>query len=140
MNTPRRPGEIRPHDRVVTRDRHREHGTVASIDGDTARVIFDGCGDQLWPVPIANLVRHWDVRRDWSDRGCRVYARHPVEGFLFRGTIRSVGVCGQAMVWSVQDYDYNELPDMVGDYITAERSLLEQTDALDHTTVLESAA
>jgi hypothetical protein len=43
------------------------------------------------------------------------------------------------MVWSVQDYDYNELPDMVGDYITAERSLLEQTDALDHTTVLDPA-
>lgn len=131
MDTPRRPGEIRPRDRVITSGRRRETGYVVSIDGDTAHVMFDGLEDQTWPHPLAKLARHWNVRREWSDRGCAVSARHPSEGYLYRGTVRPIGVDGYAMVWSVQDYDHNQLPDVVGDYVTAERTLLEATPELD---------
>lgn len=131
---PRQPGEIRPRDRVITSGRRREIGYVVSIDGDTAQVMFAGIEDQLWPVPLGKLTRHWDVRRTASAlaRGpFHVEARHPRYGFLPRGTIRSVGVCGHSMVWQVQDYDGNQLDDVVGDYVLAERTLLEATAELD---------
>lgn len=131
---PRQSGEIRPHDRVRILDRSRDLGVVVSIEGDTAQVVFDGCGDKLWPTPIAKLVRHWDVRRTISAlaRGpFHIEAKHPQYGFLPRGTIRSVGISGHSMVWSVQDYDGIELPEVVGDYIVAERALLAATDELN---------
>jgi hypothetical protein len=132
--TPRRPGEIRPRDRVITSGRRRETGYVVAIDGDTAHVMFDGLEDQTWPHPLAKLSRHWTVRRTASAlaRGpFHVEAKHPQYGFLPRGTIRSIGIQGHSMVWSVQDYDGNDLPDVVGDYIVAERALLEATAELD---------
>ena len=134
MTEPRQPGEIRPRDRVVTLNRAREIGYVVTIDGEQAQVMFAGIDDKTWPYPLAKLVRHWDVRRTSSAlaRGpFHVEAKHPQYGFLPRGTIRSVGISGYSMVWSVQDYDGEMLPDVVGDYIVAERGLLEATAELD---------
>lgn len=131
---PRQPGEIRPRDRVITLNRSREIGYVVSIDGDTAQVMFVGLEDKTWPMPLAKLARYWDVRRTASAlaRGpFHIEAKHSQYGFLPRGTIRSVGISGHSMVWSVQDYDGTELPDVVGDYMVAERTLLEATAELD---------
>lgn len=130
----RQPGEIRPRDRVITSGRRREIGYVVTIEGDTAHVMFVGLEDKTWPYPLAKLARHWNVRRVHSATGrgpFRVEAKHPLYGFLPRGWIRSVGIEGHSMVWSVQDYDGIELPDVVGDYIVAERTLLEATAELD---------
>ena len=138
MTTPRQPGEIRPHDRVRILDRSRDLGYVVSIDGDTAQVAFDGCGGKLWPTQIIKLVRHWEVRRICAPLGCgpfRIEVRHPSYGFLPRGWIRPVGVEGHSIRWSVQNYDGEDLPEVVGDYITAERLLLEATAELDPTPV-----
>jgi hypothetical protein len=134
MTTTRQSGQILPGDRVRILDRSRDLGRVATIDADTAQVAFDGIEGKTWTVPLAKLVRHWDVRRicNPSGRGpFRVEVRHPSYGFLTRGWISPVGVHGHSMVWSVQDYDHNQLPDVVGDYIVAERALLEATDELD---------
>ena len=135
MTTPRQPGEIRPGDRVITRDRARETGTlVALADGD-AEVAFDGDAFTL-TVPVRTLARHWDVRRICSRLGrgpFRVEARHPQHGFLPRGRIRPVGVEGHSIRWSVQNYDHEMLPEVVGDYMAAERALLEATAELDET-------
>lgn len=136
MATDRQPGEIRPGDRVRILDRSRDLGHIVSIDGDTAQVVFDGCGDKLWPTPLAKLVRYWDVRRICSPSGrgpFRVEARHPSYGFLTRGWIRACGVEGHSIRWSVRNYDGEDLPEVVGDYITAERTLLEATTELDPT-------
>lgn len=132
--TARQPGEIRPHDRVRILDRSRDLGYIVSIEGDTAQVAFDGIDGKLWPTPIAKLVRHWDVRRVCSSTGrgpYRVEARHPECGFFTRGWIRPVGVEGHSIRWSIQNYDHEQLPEVVGDYITAERVLLEATAGLD---------
>jgi hypothetical protein len=131
---PRKPGEIRPRDRVITSGRRREIGYVVFIDGDTAQIMFAGIDDETWPVPLAKLTRHWYIRRTASmlARGpFHVEAKHPQYGFLPRGTIRSVGVSGHSMVWQVQDYDGNQLDDVVGDYMLAERTLLQATAELD---------
>lgn len=131
MTTPRTPGEIRPRDRVITLNRSREIGYVVAIDNDTAQVMFVGIEDKTWPYPLAKLARHWLIKRRWSNAGCHVEAQHPEFGMLPRGIVRSVGVVGHSMVWSVQDYDGTELPDVVGDYMVAERTLLEATAELD---------
>jgi hypothetical protein len=126
----RQPGEIRPRDRVITSGRRREIGYVVWIVGDEAQVMFVGIEDKTWPMPLVKLARHWDVRRICSklDRGpFRVEAKHSLYGFLPRGWVRSLGVEGHSIRWSVQDYDGTELPDVVGDFIVAERTLLEQT-------------
>jgi hypothetical protein len=128
---PRLPGEIRPRDRIITLNRSREVGYVVTIDGDEAQVMFAGLEDKTWPYPLAKLARHWLVQRRWSNVGCHIEAKHPLYGFLPRGTIRSVGISGHSMVWQVQDYDGNQLKDVVGDYIVAERTLLEATAELD---------
>jgi hypothetical protein len=134
MSKPRQPGEIRPGDRVRILDRSRDLGRVAAIDGDTAQVVFDGIEGKLWPVALVKLARHWDVRRICAPYGrgpFRVEVRHPSYGFLPRGWIRSIGVEGHSIRWSVQNYDHEMLPKVVGDYIVAERTLLEATDELD---------
>jgi hypothetical protein len=131
---PRQPGEIRPRDRVITSGRRREIGYVVTIDGDTAHIVFAGIDDKTWPMPLAKLARHWHVRRTNSAlaRGpFRVEAKHTQYGFLPRGTIRSIGIQGHSIVWQVQDYDGNQLDDVVGDYMLAERTLLEATAELD---------
>ncbi len=143
MTADRPPGEIRPRDRVITSGRRREIGYVVSIDGDTAQVMFAGCGDKTWPVPLVKLVRHWDVRRVCSKLGrgpFRVEAKHPLYGFLPRGWIRSIEVDGHSIRWSMQDYDYYDLPDVVGDYVAAERALLEATAVLDEPLPFEEIA
>jgi hypothetical protein len=134
MTSDRQPGELRPDDRVRILDRSRDLGVVVSIDGDTAQVAFDGIDGKLWPTLLVKLVRHWDVRRHCSTLGrgpFRVEARDPEFGYLTRGWIRPASVEGHSIRWSVQNYDHEQLPGVVGDYMVAERALLAATDELD---------
>jgi hypothetical protein len=141
ITAPRQPGELRSGDRVITLDRARDIGHVVEVDGDQALVAFAGCGDKPWSHPVARLARHWTVERDWNTRGVRVSARHPLEGTLYRGTIRRVGLTeARQQRWQVTDYDHQDLGIVVGDYIAAERTLLAATDELDTDVPVEDVA
>ncbi|MCW6003818.1 hypothetical protein K1W54_04375 [Micromonospora sp. CPCC 205371] len=76
----------------------------------------------------------WQVRRGCLTFGrgpYRVEARHPQFGFLPRGSIRPAGIEGHSMVWQLVTPDHEWLEPVVGDYIVAERVLLEATAGLD---------
>ena len=83
------------------------------------------------------------VRRTWIRHGNH-YARvavetvHPEYGPLLRGWIRCAGVedtTGPGLAvhlrWELTDYDHTELEPVVGDYLVAERALLNATKALE---------
>jgi hypothetical protein len=80
----------------------------------------------------------------WSPRGlvAHVWTRRRLDGEtveLPRGRIRAVHQIGEdrivdrtaRMVWLPTDYDHCPLPLVVGDYLDAERALLDATAALD---------
>jgi hypothetical protein len=84
------------------------------------------------PAPARRVVsRRFDTR---STTRVSVEARHPQFGMLPRGTIRRVaGQPGDGTLgrWQVTDYDHKDLGEVVGDYLDAERVLLDATAGLD---------
>ncbi len=81
-------------------------------------------------------------RHTWHGTGRRSYAHveseHPDCGWLTRGTIRSTGIADTTgpglaghLVWRLSDYDSNELDPVTGDYVDAEKALLEATTELE---------
>ena len=82
------------------------------------------------------------TRRTWHGTGARrtaeVESLHPVVGWLTRGWIRrrrladatGPGPAGH-LIWSLQTGDHIELEPVTGDYLSAERALLDATTALE---------
>jgi hypothetical protein len=83
-------------------------------------------------APARRVVsRRFDIR---STARVSVEARHPQFGMLARGAIRGVpGQLGDGAFgrWQVTDYDHKDLGEVVGDYLDAERVLLDATAGLD---------
>jgi hypothetical protein len=77
-------------------------------------------------------------RRNWVGRRFVVETFHPTCGWLTRGTIRPVdvaettepGLAGH-LVWRLTPYDHEDLGQVTGDYVTAEKALLDATTALE---------
>ena len=61
-------------------------------------------------------------------------------GLVDRGWIRSVGIRDGRTVWQPVDYDGVWLDRVVGDYVDAEKALLDATTELDDTTTLRQRA
>lgn len=64
------------------------------------------------------------IVRSWHRHGVTVETRHPQLGPLVRGRIRAT-----RDGWRWTDFDHNE-GDVTGDYLDAERALLDATAAL----------
>lgn len=79
------------------------------------------------------------VTRTFGRRGVRVETFHPeAAGDLPRGVLRVVGVApyagpgvGPTLIWRGTDYDHTDLGTFAGNYIDAERWLLDATAELD---------
>jgi hypothetical protein len=80
------------------------------------------------------------VKRTWHTKGRRVAVetQHPEHGLLLRGWIRAAGVAettgpgiAGTLTWALTDNDHVELDPVTGDYLDAERALLDATQALD---------
>lgn len=74
------------------------------------------------------------VRRCWSVRpsqGVRIQVRHPQFGWLDRGRLIPSGVESHSIRWQPVTPDHEWLEPVVGDYVDAERALLEATAGLD---------
>jgi hypothetical protein len=80
-------------------------------------------------------------RRVWTGEGRRRQCRVETElsyGWIVRGWIRPVdlaetagpGLAGQT-VWGIKTYDHVEVEPVTGDYVTAEKALLEATKELE---------
>lgn len=83
-----------------------------------------------------------NITRTWSGQGrstrCCVETRHPRHGALLRGWIRAVGVQDTTtpglaghLRWAITDPDHTDLGVHEGDYVDAERVLLDATSGLD---------
>lgn len=74
-------------------------------------------------------------RRTFHGAGLRrrslVETEHPVHGWLTRGTIRCIGLDGFHLIWALSDPDFHDLPPVTGDYVDAEKALLEATTSLE---------
>jgi hypothetical protein len=84
------------------------------------------------------------VRRTWIRKGNRharvaVETLHPTCGLLLRGWICGLGpeAAGTGMAgrltWALTDHDHTELDRVVGNYVDAEKALLDATTALEET-------
>lgn len=62
-----------------------------------------------------------------------VTVRHPQYGDLHRGTIRCAGIDNGRPVWSISTYDHDILDSVRGDFVQAEKALLDATTELDTT-------
>lgn len=72
------------------------------------------------------------VVRDFTGRCVVVATVHPQVGRLDRGRITPQHTDREWRgTWRITDYDGNELAPLVGDYLDAERLLLEATTAMD---------
>lgn len=83
------------------------------------------------------------VRRTWirnTGHHSRVAVEtvHPTYGPLLRGWIRGTGLeetadTGTAgrLCWAITDFDHSALEPVVGNYVDAEKALLDATTALD---------
>lgn len=94
-------------------------------------------GDRDEPV----CVRCWlakvrgTIVVDRRGRVAYLFTTHPQHGEVLRGTIRRRGIepleLRPVIRWQVADYDHNDLGVHVGDYVDAERILLDATTNLD---------
>lgn len=64
-------------------------------------------------------------------RGLAVTVRHPQLGDLNRGRIITRGIRDQHIVWQPITHDHVWLDEVCGDYVDAERALLDATTELD---------
>lgn len=64
-------------------------------------------------------------------RGLAVTVRHPQLGDLNRGRIFAVGIRDQHAVWQPVTYDHEFLDEVCGDFVDAEKALLDATTELD---------
>lgn len=75
------------------------------------------------------ITRQWALRPNASR--VTVLVRHPECGDLPHGTIAQLPSEGSTPVWGVTDYDHVFVGVVTGDYLDAERVLLDATTALD---------
>lgn len=84
--------------------------------------------------PDAGL-RWTRVERQWTVTRRRVSVDvstgHPRYGLLGRGTVRLAGGEGCRSRWTVTDYDATPVGEITGDYVDAERLLLDATTELE---------
>lgn len=75
------------------------------------------------------------VIRQWrgTQRLCaEVSTRHPVYGPVFRGWVKAVGSEQTQMRWTVTTFDHEQVGEpIVGDYMDAERALLDATREME---------
>jgi hypothetical protein len=82
------------------------------------------------------------VMRTWLTKShhsrVRVEKRHPTCGLLIRGWIQADGIedttapgIAGHLRWRLTDYDHRDLGHVVGDYVTAEKALIDATQALE---------
>jgi hypothetical protein len=80
--------------------------------------------------------------RTWLIRGARtrvtVETQHPAYGTQLRGWIRPVDIADTTgprlaghLVWQLTSPDHEDLGQVTGDYVTAEKALLDATTALE---------
>lgn len=79
-----------------------------------------------------------EIVADWRGRVVYVFSTHPQYGELLRGTIRAAGIVPRGVQptirWRISDYDAHDLDAFAGDYVDAERMLLDATTELDQIT------
>jgi len=71
----------------------------------------------------------------WRDSRGNVFTSHPQYGHLLRGCILAAGIEPQELQpvirWRITDYDHYYLGVYAGDYVDAERLLLDATTELE---------
>lgn len=75
------------------------------------------------------------VRRTWigaaPHRRAHVESQHPECGWLTRGWIHPAGLDDIHLRWRLQGPDWDDLSVVADDYVTAEKTLLDATTALE---------
>jgi hypothetical protein len=77
-----------------------------------------------------------DITRTWQGKGRRslvtVETLHAEYGQMPRGWIRVDDITPAGLIrWAITDYDHTELDAVVGNYVDAERALLDATTCMD---------
>jgi hypothetical protein len=76
------------------------------------------------------ITRQWVLKPNTAR--VTVLVRHPECGDLARGTITHLPADGTAPCWGITDYDHQFVGVVTGDYLDAERALLDATTELDN--------
>lgn len=87
-------------------------------------------------ITTRHLPTSREVTRRWHGKTVHVEVTHPQFGPLHRGYLCPARTQrpDAAVVWRISDYDAHDLGEYAGDYVDAERLLLDATTELDQIT------